>query len=199
MIMETQVTQALYREVIGQSPSNFKGDQLPVELVSWEDGIACCNALSKKLGLTPAYKGTDNNCELISGASGFRLPFEAEWEFAAKGGEDFEYAGSDNLDEVGWYGGLFGNGNVEEDAGTQPVAQLKSNSYGLYDMSGNVWEWCADDHDNPGQHRLGASKRANRGGGWDYGAGGCGVSYRDWDSPGIRNYNLGLRLSRSLE
>jgi formylglycine-generating enzyme required for sulfatase activity len=199
-LSQTQVTQALYRVVTGQSPSKFTGDQRPVERVSWEDGIAFCNALSVKLGLTPAYEGTNNNCELISGANGFRLPFEAEWEFAAKGGQNFKFAGSDNIDEVAWYGGYLGDGNVEEDVGTQPVAQLKANSYGLYDMSGNVREWCADDYDHPGQHRLGVSKRAIRGGCWllpfyaDH-----EVSSRDGEPFGERHKSLGLRLSRSLD
>ncbi len=195
-MMETQVTQALYRAVTGKNPSWFEDDQLPVECVSWEDGIAFCNALSKKLGLTPAYKGTDNNCELVSEANGFRLPFEAEWEFAAKGGQSFKYAGSDNLKEVGWYG-AYSSGNVTNRK-TQPIAQLKPNSYGLYDMMGNVWEWCADDPSNPGQHRLGAYERVLRGGGWSNRAGLCEVSIRDGYSPVFRIRDLGLRLSRSL-
>ena len=188
-LMETQVTQALYRAVTGESPSKFKGDQLPVEQVSWEDGIAFCNALSKKLGLTPAYKGTDNNCELISGANGFRLPFEAEWEFAAKGGQNFKYAGSNNIDEVAWYGDNSGRK-------THEVGRKKANGYGLYDMSGNVWEWCADYN---GQHRFGASWRASRGGCWYHNAVSCEVSDRSSSLLDSRNRLLGLRLSRSLE
>ena len=189
---QTQVTQALYRAVMGKNPSNFKGDDLPVETVSWEEGIAFCNALSTKLGLTPAYRGTNNNCQLIEGATGFRLPFEAEWELAAKGGQNFKYAGSDNLDAVGWY-----NGNSGDK--THSVGQLKANGYGLHDMSGNVWEWCADDYSNPGQHRPGASERAYRGGSWLNSAGFCEVSYRGNYSPGNRYNLLGLRLSRSLD
>ncbi|MAD61612.1 MAG: cytoplasmic protein [Myxococcales bacterium] len=189
-LSQTQVTQELYGAVIGTNPSTFKGGKLPVENVSWEDGITFCNALSEKLGLTPAYQGTDNNCKLISGANGFRLPFEAEWAFAAKGGENFKYAGSDNIGEVAWYS--------SNSSKTHEVAKKKPNAYGLYDMSGNVWEWCADDYNNPGQHRLGASKRANRGGGWYNDAGGCEVSRRFWYSPGYRDDILGLRLSRSL-
>jgi formylglycine-generating enzyme len=192
MIMETQVTQALYRAVIGENPSGFNGDQLPMETVSWEDGIAFCNALSKKLELTPAYKGTDNNCELIEEANGFRLPFEAEWEFAAKGGQNFKYAGSDNIDEVAWY---TVTSNME---GTRPVGTKKANGYGLYDMSGNVSEWCADDSFNPGQHCPGASKRALRGGGWNNYDGICGVSYSSKRSPVFSSSYLGLRLCRSL-
>ena len=190
-LMEIQVTQALYREVTGESPSKFKGDQLPVEQVSWTDGVAFCNELSSKLGLTPAYKGTDNNCDLISGANGFRLPFEAEWEFAAEGGQSFKYASSDNINEVAWYRDNSGQQ-------THEVGKKKPNGYGVYDMSGNVWEWCADDFDNPGQHRLGASRRAYRGGGWSDYAVSCEVSLRSRGSPDLRGFDLGLRLSRSL-
>ena len=190
-MMETQVTQALYRTVSGESPSRFKGEQLPVEEVSWADGIAFCNELSKKLGLTPAYKGTGNMCELINGANGFRLPSEAEWEFAAKGGQNFVYAGSDKIDEVAWY-----RDNSSRE--THEVAKKKPNGYGLYDMSGNVWEWCADDYTNPGQHSPGASRRASRGGGWSDDADDCMVSHRFRFSPVSRFGILGLRLSRSL-
>ena len=196
VIMETQVTQALYQAVMGKNPSEFVGSQRPVETVSWVDGIAFCNALSTKLGLTPAYKGSDNHCELINGANGFRLPFELEWEFAAKGGQDFIYAGSNDLNEVGWYAEWDG-GNVANGQ-TQPVAQLKPNAYGLFDMSGNVEEWCADDYYKPGGHHQGAVERTFRGGGWNFIADYCEVSIRDGDSPSYRNGDLGLRLSRSI-
>ena len=185
IIMETQVTQELYRAVTGQSPSKLEGDKLPVECVSWEDGITFCNALSEKLGLTPAYLGTDNKCELVVGANGFRLPFEAEWEFAARGGQNFKYAGSDNLKEVGWFGDKAWRTHP-----THPVAQLKANGYGLYDMSGNVGEWCADDI------KTEVSLRAYRGGGsWDYT---CEVSKHSICKPGHCREYIGLRLSRSL-
>ena len=192
VMMETQVTQELYQAVMGNNPSHFKGAQLPVEKVSWKDGIKFCNALSERLGLQPAYRWTDYSCELIAGANGFRLPFEAEWEWAAKGGQAFfRYAGSNNLGEVGWY-----HDNSGER--THPVGQKKPNGYGLYDMSGNVEEWCADDYDNPGEDLSWASNRVIRGGRWDLNAGACQVSYRSaceshWGFDG-----LGLRLSRSV-
>jgi formylglycine-generating enzyme len=192
-IAQTQVTQALYQAVIGHNPSHFKGDQLPVESVSWEDGVAFCNALSKKLGFQPAYQGTDNGCTLIEGANGFRLPFEAEWEFAARGGEDYKYAGSNNVNEVAWYT------ETTNDKGTRPVGQKNANNYNLYDFSGNVFEWCADDYDNPGQHLSGASERALRGGSWGSNAFYCSVSYRFGNSPVRCREGLGLRFSRSLE
>lgn len=206
LLMETQVTQALYKAVMGTNPSWFNGDrslpdlsreygvdlQRPVEWVSWEDGVRFANALSKELGLQPAYQGSDNDAEIIEGANGFHLPLEAEWEWAAKGGGNHEYAGSDKLDEVAWHSG-------NSDAKTHPVGEKQANAYGLRDMSGNVHEWVADDYDNPGQYRPGAVRRVVRGGSWGSDADCCQVSFRGGGSPRGRRFVLGLRLSRPLD
>ena len=191
LMMRYQVTQALYEELMGVNPSTFTGPLRPVEGISWEDAIAFCNVLSAREGLQPAYQGTDNNCELIAGAKGFRLPFEAEWEWAARRGVQYIYADSDDLDEVGWY---------DENSGgeTHPVGEKRPNGFGLYDMSGNVWEWCADDYSLPGAHRSGASGRVIRGGSWGSGADSCRVSYRGYYSPVQRGDYLGTRLVRSV-
>lgn len=211
LIMETLVTQELYQAVMGENPSWFKdradNAQRPVEYLRWNDAVLFANALSTAMGLQPAYVYDPtlgrqfyiNNEPLppegaVSGfrdTDGWRLPFEAEWEWAAKGGEDHEYAGSDNLDEVGWY---WGNSRCE----THPVAQLKANGYGCYDFSGNVWEWCADDVNNPGKHRPEAAGRVLRGGYWNYDADRCRVSFRIDLHPEARASYAGLRLCRSL-
>ena len=95
---------------MGENPSFFTGDlQRPVEMVSWEDGVRFVNAFSLAMGLQPAYDGDDNDALFIEGANGFRYPLEAEWEWAARCGEDYEYAGSDNVDDVAWYDGNSGN------------------------------------------------------------------------------------------
>ena len=154
-ILNTEVTQKIYTIVMGENPSNNKGDDNPVESVSWYDAIYFCNKLSIKFGFTPVYavdgktdvaiwNYTPHNGDSIPGevtqntkANGFRLPTAEEWKYAAKGGQNYTYSGSNNLDEVGWY---------RENSGdrTHPVAQKKSNGYGLYDMSGNVRELDGD-------------------------------------------------------
>ncbi len=192
LMAETEVTQELYEAVMGRNPSNFTGDdQRPVEKVSWEDALVFCNTLSGLFGLTPVYQGTDNDATMNENANGFRLPFESEWEWAARGGQNFTYAGSDNLDDVGWYNGNSGST-------THPVGQKQANGYELFDLSGNVWEWTNDDYDTPGEYRPGAGRRVIRGGGWDFSALSCRVAIRGRSAPDNRSLSLGLRLSRSV-
>ena len=184
-------------------PEGRDEKKLPVEMVSWYDAICFCNKLSVKEGLEPVYSVdgvtdvenwgyTPHQEEEIEGlieqnlnASGYRLPTEKEWEYAARGGQDFEYAGSDSLDEVGWYWD-------NSDKKTHPVAQKKANGYGLYDMSGNVWEWCWDQWDSVWFSRV------YRGGGYGSSYDYCAVSYRDGNGPSRRHDFLGFRVCRGL-
>ena len=155
-IAKTEVTQKLYESIMGENPSEFKGKNNPVENVSFFDAIYFCNKLSMMYGFECAYaldKETDVNeweympnkgdepyyksIQFFKENNGFRFPTPEEWRYAEKGGQDFKYAGSDNINEVGWYGNNSKNT-------THPVATKKANGYGLYDMQGNVSEWCVD-------------------------------------------------------
>lgn len=179
-IGETEVTQELWQAVMGSNRSYFKGPKRPVETVSWED----CQAFIRELN-----KLTGRN---------FRLPTEAEWEYAARGGlksNHTKYAGSSSIGDVAWYDDNSGNQ-------THDVATKRANELGLYDMSGNVWEWCQDwdgDYSSSSQtNPKGASSgsyRVNRGGSWRSSAWNCRVSFRSFNAPTGRSFSLGLRLA----
>jgi formylglycine-generating enzyme required for sulfatase activity len=195
-----EVTQKEWREIMGNNPSNFKGDNLPVENVSWFDAIEYCNKLSIKEGLTPAYRGSGDGITCDWNANGYRLPTEAEWEFAAKGGiKDYlvyEYSGGNNVGTVAWYDGNSGRS-------THPVGTKAVNSLGIYDMSGNVWEWCWDRYesyssgaqDNP-RGPVSGAYRVIRGGGWGDSAVYVRSANRYSYTPSHRFYYYGFRLVR---
>jgi formylglycine-generating enzyme required for sulfatase activity len=181
-----QVPQALWEGVTGENPARFKGKNRPVESVSWDDVQGFIKKLNKETGRT------------------FRLPSEAEWEYAARGGiysQGYDYCGSDKLKQVGWYDE---NSNAE----THDAGLLLANELGIYDMSGNVWEWCEDWFDekfyekckkqglveNPVNTARGG-RRVFRGGSFFFTPSVCRPSYRFSDPPGLRSYYLGFRLS----
>ena len=223
-----EVTRAEYKEVIGSDPSiaaayDKDGHELtgaaagknPVNGVSWYDALVYCNKLSIKESLTPCYtiNGSTNpddwgavptsddatwnaaTCDFT--ADGYRLPTEAEWEWAARGGENYTYAGSDNIDDVAWY--TFNTNNT----GTREVKTKKKNGYGLYDMSGNVWEWCWDrwygniSNTTPNTGSASGSYRCPRGGCWYDGAYYAQVAGRGSSDPYYRINGCGFRLVHS--
>ena len=181
-IGKTEVTQALWETVMGNNPSRFKGENLPVEKISWND---CKEFISKLNALT---------------GKTFRMPTEAEWEYAARGGSKsrgYTYSGSNRLDDVAWY---------EDNSGgkTHEVGTKSPNELGLYDMSGNVWEWCSDwfgDYSSSAQNNPkgpdSGTDRVRRGGSWGSVAWSCHCSSREIRGPGNRNCLLGLRLCLS--
>jgi formylglycine-generating enzyme len=193
-ITKYPVTQALWKDVMNnENPSHFKGDDLPVENVSYDD-------ITQKF--LPALQKMTN--------LPFRLPTEAEWEYAARGGiyhEDaYKYAGSDRLKDVAWY-------DKNSEGQTKPVGLKQANQLGIHDLSGNVFEWCNDWFGdsayyeecrkngivNDPQGLEKGSNRVCRGGGWHYDALFCRTAYRYYNSPDYRGNHLGFRLALSLQ
>ena len=189
-IGQTEVTQALWKAVMDSNPSYFSGDNRPVENVSWND----CQTFITKLNQLTGKQ--------------FRLPTEAEWEYAARGGNQskgYKYSGSNTIEDVAWYTvNSYDLGSSSPDYGTHQVATKLPNELGLYDMSGNVRECCQDWYNssyysssltsNPTGPTSG-SNRVTRGGSWSYYARSCRVSNRNFSTPTIPYSNLGLRLA----
>lgn len=189
-IGETEVTQALWQAVMGTNPSYNKGSNLPVEKVSWD---ICQQFITRLNQITGCH---------------FRLPTEAEWEYAARGGyksQGYRYSGSNTLSSVGWFKDNSGSrldGNINQKS--HPVKNKRANELGIYDMSGNVWEWCQDRYDgeyygksptnDPCNNELG-SYRVCRGGSWDYSQNGCRVARRGYNRPASTSNDIGLRLA----
>ena len=230
IVSDHEVTRGEYKDVMGSDPSTawaydkdgnkLEGDAVlnnPVNYVSWYDALVYCNKRSRAEGLTPCYSikqstnpdnwGTvptewDDTWDAATcnfDANGYRLPTEAEWEWLARGGENYKYAGSDNVDDVAW---TYSNTN---DTGTREVKTKASNGYGLYDMSGNVWEWCWDWWDGDISDSTAAdgatsssfgSFRVSRGGSWFYDYCGCPVAERNCPEPSDRSKCDGFRVVR---
>ena len=200
----TEVTQKLYEAVMGENPCYFKFEDLPAECVGWYEALYFCNKLSVMTGKEPVYAvdgKTDvtqwnfkpHNKDRIRGtitqntqANGYRLPTAEEWEYAARGGQTYNYAGSDNIDEVAWY-------DKNSSNRTHPVGQKKANGYGLYDMCGNVREWIWGEYkDNDGD-------RHNCGGGWENDYYSCKVGDKTRTYGASKDNAIGLRLVISAE
>lgn len=206
---KTPVTQAQYKALIGKNPSYFDkaGDEAPVESVSWEEAVDYCNVLSKKEGLEPAYDG--NRHWLGYGSKGYRLPTEAEWEYACRAGTTTAFwTGANLTTEQANYDGenpMPGQKKGKRRGTTTPVLTFPPNPWGLHDMHGNVWEWCWDRYgsypEGAATDPVGVSKdeerRVVRGGSWGRFALGCRSAYRLRFEPGGRNDLLGFRPSRS--
>ncbi|HPE21019.1 MAG TPA: SUMF1/EgtB/PvdO family nonheme iron enzyme, partial [Candidatus Mcinerneyibacteriales bacterium] len=197
-----EVTQKEWQSVMGTNPSNFKGEDLPVENVSWYDTVKFCNKLSEQDGYDPVYtiNGTQVTCDFTK--NGYRLPTEAEWEYVARGGNQsrgYTYAGSNSAGTVAWY---WDNSGKK----THPVGTKQPNELGLYDMSGNVWEWCWDRYDgnyyaqSPSKNPKGKSEgsyRVLRGGSWRFEEEYLQTTKRNYGDSSNTNNHRGFRLVRT--
>ncbi|MDR0583641.1 MAG: formylglycine-generating enzyme family protein [Treponema sp.] len=191
-----EVTQREWVEVMGSNPSRFKGNNRPVERVNWFEVIDYCIRRSEREGLTPAYTRSGDTVTWNRDADGYRLPTEAEWEYACRAGTGTEYSTGPEI--------ATGQANYGGFTGTRNVGSYEANNWGLYDMHGNVWEWCWDWYadysdsarfaptmESPGYYRV------IRGGGWYFLAMTLRSASRDFFTPNFRHDDLGFRLVRS--
>jgi formylglycine-generating enzyme required for sulfatase activity len=195
-----EITHAEYQTIMGENPSSSISDNQPAMMVSWFDAVAFCNALSAREGLTPCYEinGKDITCNF--NANGYRLPTEAEWEYAARGGnlsQDYKYSGSNDINRVAWY-------NLNSGGETHNVGTKLANELGLNDMSGNVWEWCWDWYglysDDPQSNPIGpdsGNDRVFRGGNMithdDY----VQIFFRGFHNPSLSGGGVGFRVAQT--
>jgi formylglycine-generating enzyme len=197
---KTEISQELYESVMGVNPSSTIGPDLPVGRVSWFDAVSFANRLSLKEGLEPCYNIQGESVSWPKGfrCEGYRLPTEAEWEYSARANGAGSYAGSDNLSSVAWY-------EANSKGQVRPVAQLNPNAFGLFDMSGNVWEWVWDGYapyptgeavDDP-KGDNDSSYRIRRGGSVGHLARYSRAAYRVRVDPNFRSYDIGFRLVRT--
>ncbi len=206
-ISETEITQEVWTSVMGSNPSRFRDPLKPVDTVSWLDAVNFCNALSEKEGLEKVYEISGSSVSCRWNANGYRLPTETEWEYAARGGmnkaADEEvltrayYAGSENPSAVAWF---------DANSGREPkqVGGKAPNELGLYDMSGNVWEWCWDwmgaypnEPTNDFRGPQSGNTKVVRGGSWFTPVNLCRVTYRFWNVPTFKANSVGFRVVRS--
>ena len=182
-----EVTQEEYRRVTGKTPANFKGPKNPVEQVSWEEAVQFC----RKLSTLPEEKAAGRV---------YRLPTEAEWEYACRAGSTSKFSFGDDESKLGEYAWFVENSGNK----THPVGEKKPNAWGLYDMHGNVWEWCSDWYETNRNSDLtdpvgppSGSQRAFRGGGWHRENMGCVSASRTGLDPSLRHYIIGFRVALS--
>ena len=195
----TEVTQALWEAVMGENPSRHTDPDGPVDSATWLEAVRFCNELSRIEGLDPAYTLDGETARWDRKASGYRLPTEAEWEYAARAGEATLFSGAPLADEVAWT-------SVNSGGRPAPVATLAPNAWGLYDMSGNVWEWATDGRrifsTAPRRDPLGPFDdryRVLRGGCWNQDTTAARVANRYWEVLAFRSDRVGLRIARTLE
>ena len=202
-ISTTEVTQALYTAVMSEQPWNgacyhpgtlIEAPLQPASCVTWSQAAAFCNALSVLEGLTPAYAISEEGVRWDQEADGYRLPTEAEWEYAARAGQQHTYAGGDEIDPVAWY-----QGNSERQG--HPVGTRKANAWGLHDMSGSLWEWTWDWYDSYGttdradpSGPAAGAVRVFRGGAYSNPAGGARAAIRMAHAPDFSGGHVGFRV-----